>query len=100
VSALTGSGVDGLRTAILAHLFGGAGSDNDGILVTNLRHCHCMETSRDHLQRAAAALRESLSEEFVLIDLHAALKDLGMITGETGVEELLGEIFSRFCVGK
>jgi tRNA modification GTPase len=100
VSALTGSGVEALRQAILTHLFGGSRGENDGILVTSLRHCHCLEASRENLQRAATALRQSLSEEFVLLDLHAALKNLGMITGETGVEEILGEIFSRFCVGK
>jgi tRNA modification GTPase len=45
-------------------------------------------------------LREGLSEEFVLADLHGALRELGTITGETQIEDLLGEIFSRFCIGK
>jgi tRNA modification GTPase len=52
------------------------------------------------LTRAGCALRDGLSEEFVLVDLHAALREFGAITGETSVEDLLNEIFSRFCIGK
>ena len=100
VSALTGEHIDLLRKAILEHLFGDSTAQRDGILVTNLRHCHCLEAARDHLARASAALRQGLSEEFALVDLHAGLRSLGAITGETSVEDILGEIFSRFCVGK
>ena len=72
----------------------------DGIMVTNLRHCHCLEGAERDLERAIESLREGLSEEFVLLDLHAGLKKLGMITGETDVDDLLTEIFSHFCIGK
>jgi len=41
-----------------------------------------------------------MSEEFALFDLRKSLDALGEITGETGTEDLLGEIFSRFCIGK
>jgi tRNA modification GTPase len=68
--------------------------------VTNLRHCHCLEGAQEALSKAASGLRVGLSEEFALVDLHAALRALGEITGETTVEDLLGEIFSRFCIGK
>jgi tRNA modification GTPase len=100
VSALTGTNIDGLKKAILSRLFGEAGPQRDGILVTNLRHCQCLEAAQNALSRAATALRQGLSEEFVLVDLHAGLNKLGAITGETSVEDLLGEIFSRFCIGK
>ncbi len=100
VSALLGTDIDLLRSAILEHLFGSARPQRDGILITNLRHCQCLEAARDALRRAADALRHGLSEEFVLVDLHAGLQKLGAITGETGVEDLLNAIFSRFCVGK
>jgi len=99
VSALTGSGIDALRKVIMCHLLGEP-PERDGILVTNLRHARCLEAAREALTRAAAALDSRLSEEFVLADLHAALRKLGAITGETTVEDLLGEIFSRFCIGK
>ncbi len=100
VSALSGDNMERLREAILGCLFGGAAPQRDGILITNLRHCRCLEAAREALDRAAAALRQGLSEEFVLVDLHAGLRQLGALTGETGVEDLLSEIFSRFCVGK
>jgi len=84
----------------MRHLFGDGASAADGILVTNLRHCRCLESAQESLSRGAAALRSGMSEEFPLVDLHAALRRLGEITGETTIDDLLGEIFSRFCVGK
>jgi tRNA modification GTPase len=98
-SALTGAGLDDLRCAVQHHLFGNSGAV-DGVLITSLRHRQCLEAAAAHLGRAAEALRDAFSEEYVLLDLHAGLRELGKITGETSVEDLLGEIFSRFCVGK
>ena len=99
VSAKTMAGIEDLRAKILEQIFG-AGVSKYGILVTNLRHCRNMEAAEEGLARAATALRDGLSEEFALADLHRGLRNLGEITGETGVEDLLTEIFSRFCVGK
>jgi len=99
VSARAGAGIEALRKMILSHLFAGA-PEREDFVVTNLRHARCLEATRQALRRAAAALGEGLSEEFVLVDLHAGLARLGEITGETSVEDLLGEIFSRFCIGK
>ena len=100
VSAKTGSGIEDLRTAILDGILGSGAAPAEGVLITSLRHCHILERTNECLSRAAEALNEGLSEEFALADLHAGLKNLGEITGETHVEDLLTEIFSRFCVGK
>jgi len=100
VSAKTGWQVEHLREMILSQLFGGRPAERDGFLLTSLRHCQCMENAERGLTRASEALRGGLSEEFVLVGLHDALRRLGEITGETSVEDLLTEIFSRFCVGK
>jgi tRNA modification GTPase len=100
VSALTGRNIERLREAILRHLFGETGQLREGILITSLRHCRCLEAARQAVEGAAGALRRGLSEEYVLVDLHAGLQHLGEITGETSKEDILGEIFSRFCVGK
>jgi tRNA modification GTPase len=100
VSAKTGSGIDALRSLVLRRILGDADMPQDGILVTNLRHCLSMEAAEKGLARASAALREGLSEEFALVDLQASLRELGAITGETCVEDLIEEIFSRFCIGK
>ena len=100
VSAKTGSGIDALRSLILSHILGDSGMRQDGILVTNLRHCRCIEAAEKCITRASSALRGGLSEEFVLADLQGGLRELGAITGETGPEDLLEEIFARFCIGK
>jgi len=100
VSALKGAHIHELREAIRQQFFGDGAKQSDGLLVTNLRHCRCLEASRQHLADAAHALQSGLSEEFVLMDLRRALERLGEITGETTAEDLLGEIFSRFCIGK
>jgi tRNA modification GTPase len=100
VSAKTAMGIEQLRSMILDQTLGSSGPGSEGILVTNLRHCRNMQAAEKDLGCAAAALRDGLSEEFALLDLRGALQKLGEITGETGVEDLLGEIFSHFCVGK
>ena len=100
VSAATGEHLDVLQAAIMERLFGHAGPEGDDMLITNLRHCQCLEGALEHLTRGAVALRSGLSEEYVLADLHAGLSKFGELTGEMGAEDLLGEIFSRFCVGK
>jgi tRNA modification GTPase len=100
VSALNGAHIHELREAIRQQFFGDSARQSDGLLVTNLRHCRCLEASRQHIADAAQALQSGLSEEFVLMDLRRALERLGEITGETTAEDLLGEIFSRFCIGK
>ena len=100
VSAKTGSGIEALRTTILEGLLGMEGTRQDTILITNLRHLHTLDAAERELARAINSLQDGLSEEFALVDLHSGLKALGAITGETSVDDLLTEIFSRFCVGK
>jgi tRNA modification GTPase len=100
VSAKTNVGIEELRSMILRQILGSEGIHQDGILITNLRHFRNMEETAQCLKHAANALKEGLSEEFVLVDLNKGLQKLGQITGETGVEDLLDQIFSRFCIGK
>jgi len=100
VSALRGSGMDDLRRAIHGRLMGDAGSGSEGLLITNLRHCRCLEAAQQQLAAAVEALRAGLSEEFALVDLRRGLRTLGEITGETAVDDILAQIFSRFCIGK
>jgi tRNA modification GTPase len=100
VSARTGAGIPDLRARMVARLIGDPAVLREGMLVTNLRHCRCLEGAEARMEGAAGALRAGMSEEFVLADLHSSLKRIGEITGETTVDDLLGEIFSRFCIGK
>lgn len=100
VSAVTGEGIDDLRDAILELAGGRAGFEQDGILVTNARHHALLLGASAHLDAASAALAAGFSEEISLVGLHAALRDLGELTGETALDDILNRIFSTFCIGK
>lgn len=100
VSAKVGTGIESLRNLIFKHIFGLENISRDNLLVTNLRHCHSLEALEEEIIQAENALNEGLSEEFALMHLHKGLKEIGAITGETSVEDILTEIFSRFCIGK
>ena len=94
LSAKTGEGVDLLRTA-LAALAGGEGATENTFLARE-RHLVALSGAEDHLRRAAA-----LGEmELVAEELRFAQEHLSAITGEYTADDLLGEIFSRFCIGK
>ena len=99
-SAKTGHGIDEARSVILKQISGGEEPDRDDFMITNLRHCQALEKALDCLKRGGEALGNEMSEEFALFDLRKSLDALGEITGETGTEDLLDEIFSRFCIGK
>lgn len=99
VSARTGEGLDILREAMLESL-NSAGIEDQGLLITNVRHYDLLCRTQQELSLAREAFRERHSEELVLVPLHNALKYLGQITGETTTEDILSEIFATFCIGK
>jgi tRNA modification GTPase len=99
VSALTGQGLNELVAAILEP-FRTFDSEALGVLVTDSRHYDLLRRAVRSLEESEALLTQSTSEELVLVGLHNALRFLGEITGETTADEILGEIFSTFCIGK
>jgi tRNA modification GTPase len=98
VSALTGEGIDALREALVTVLLG-AGPVEPPIL-TDVRHALAIEEALAHIERARAAASSGLPEDLVLEDLRAALREVGVITGEAGTEDLYDRIFRTFCIGK
>ena len=94
------SGLDLLRDAI----FNDAGIEgmNAGteMVAVNARHRDCLERACIHMQKAAEVLKAGESPEYVAIDLREALDAVGSIVGKVDSEELLGELFSSFCIGK
>ncbi len=100
VSALRGDGIDRLRGWLLELMLGSGGGVTEGVLVTQWRQQRHLEEAAKRLEAAAGALEGGMSEEFALYDLRRGLDSLGAITGEVHTEDLLGEIFSRFCIGK
>jgi tRNA modification GTPase len=99
VSARTGEGLDALRIAMLEAL-NSDGVEDQGLLITNVRHYDLLCRTKQELELAQVAFRDRHSEELVLVPLHNALKYLGQITGETTTEDILSEIFATFCIGK
>ena len=96
-SAKRGFGLDKLRE-LLASVVGKASAD--GVLVTNARHAAALRDAAASLRTVQAGLASSLPSDLLAEDLREALRSLGSITGEISTDEVLGEIFSRFCVGK
>jgi len=100
ISALTGEGLDKLEERMVACVLGGNVSTSDALLVSNPRHKACLERAEGHLKQALASIQSQMPDDFVTIDLTAALNALGEVTGEAVSEELLETIFSNFCIGK
>jgi tRNA modification GTPase len=99
VSAKTGAGLDTLKAAILKP-FAANVVVTDGLLITNARHHDLLRRTGVALESSSDSLTRGLSEELVLVGLYDALRLLGEITGETTPDDVLGEIFSTFCIGK
>lgn len=99
VSCLTGAGLDELAALIARRALGDARAD-DPLLAVGARHAHALRKALAHLDRARAELRAGELPEIVALDLRAGLAAAGDVVGETDVEEILGNIFSRFCIGK
>ena len=99
VSAVTGCGLDELRAAIL-QAFGSVESADAGLLITDARHYDLLRRAIRGLQSSMELMSQTASEELILVGLYDALRFLGEITGETTPEEILSEIFAKFCIGK
>ena len=95
VSAKTGVGIDALRAWLLA--VAGWKPHGEGLFMARERHLVALQLARKHLQSAAGA---NQAFEFMAEDLRLAQTSLGEITGQVSADDLLGEIFSRFCIGK
>ena len=100
VSALTGTGLQDLREAIVGVLAGGSES-RDTAAISNVRHTRLLEDARADVARAVAQLREDRApEEFLLIDLQSARRAFDEIVGRRTAEDVLARIFEQFCIGK
>ena len=94
LSAKTGEGLELLRNKLLSLL---GWHQEVGIFMARERHVHALLNARDYLQRAAGEIKRP---EFCAEELRLAHEELNSITGEFSADDLLGEIFSRFCIGK
>ncbi len=99
-SMLDGTGLDELFEGISGLFLEGAIEQNNEVLVTNARHKQLLDTAIKSLDAAENAHTGGLPLDFVTIDIKECADALGQITGESVSEDVLQEIFSRFCIGK
>ena len=100
VSALTGEGIDELRRRIRAKALPTPDGSGEATFVTNLRHETLLRESLERLGKASEAIPAGVPHEMLLLDLYGALGAIDRLTGATSVDDILGNIFSRFCIGK
>jgi len=99
ISAKENVGVDELKNQLLSFVNTGALRNNETI-VTNSRHYDSLLKALDEIQKVKYGLETNLSSDFMAIDIREALYHFGMITGQVTNDELLGNIFANFCIGK
>ncbi len=99
ISAKTGSGLEKLKSLLVSIIHHGRSIEND-IIVTNIRHYHALSNAHEAAVRASTGLETALSGELLAMDIREVLYHLGEITGEITTDEILGNIFKNFCIGK
>ena len=100
ISAKSGDGCDDLESCLFAKATQGGLPQDDEIWITNRRQQQAAKQGLIALQKAREILEDSAGEEFLAVDLRSCLNALGEIVGETTPDDLLGHIFSEFCIGK
>ena len=99
ISAKTGAGIETLKSHILSLVQTGKLRNNDTI-ITNTRHYDAIGNALQSIQAVRAGLESNISGDLLAIDIRQALYHFGLITGEISTDDLLGNIFTNFCIGK
>jgi tRNA modification GTPase len=100
VSCLTGEGIDQLVDLIVGKVRGNYATDAPMLAAINARHQVCLERARARLQEAGEKIRNRVDPELIAVPLREALDAVGEVVGVADTEEILGEIFGTFCIGK
>ena len=100
ISAREETGMDELSDLIESMFLSGTISFNDQVYLTNIRHQTAMRNAKESLEKVKESLELGMPEDFFSIDLMDAYETLGSIIGESAGEDLVNEIFSKFCMGK
>lgn len=100
VSSRTGEGMPVLTDRIIGVITAGGNAFEQSEVAVNARHHACLESALTALQAAMSEFSKNTPVEFVALDLRLALESLGDIVGRVDTEDILGAIFSQFCIGK
>ena len=99
ISAKEGVGITALKEKLVEIVIGDF-SLSDETIVSNIRHYDALIKTATSLQKAKDNLATGITADFVAMDIRQAMFDLGTITGDISTDDLLGNIFSKFCIGK
>ena len=99
-SAKDSSGLEELEKTIKDNFFQGEIKSGNEIVITNMRHKEALQESYDSLSLVKKSIQKGMPEDFYSIDLMSAYSSLGKIIGEVVDDDLVEEIFSKFCMGK
>ena len=99
-SLTEGIGLDRLEETITDWITGGKVRRKEDVLVTNVRHIDLLRRAQREIEEALSMTRKQEAMDFIEVNVRAAFDLLGEITGQTAGDEILEEIFSRFCLGK
>ncbi|MBQ7370623.1 MAG: tRNA uridine-5-carboxymethylaminomethyl(34) synthesis GTPase MnmE [Blautia sp.] len=100
VSAVEETGIEEFTDEIQRMFFSGEINFNDEVYITNVRHKNLLEEAYKSLLMVKRSIEDGMPEDFFSIDLMDAYESLGKIIGESVEEDLVNEIFSKFCMGK
>ena len=100
ISAKEETGIDQLEEEIKSLFYEGEIDFNDQILITNVRHAEALREAYDSIRMVENSIESGMPEDFFSIDLMNAYEKLGLIVGEAVEDDLVNEIFSKFCMGK
>lgn len=100
LSCRSGEGMELLGDVVFARVMGQGLGGGDFSVAINARHQACLQTAEHDLTVAISTLRDGLSAEFIAIEIRAALDAVGDVVGRVDTEDLIGKIFSTFCLGK
>ena len=99
ISAKEGIGIDLLHSEMVSAVVGTLDLENDTI-IANARHHEALLKTSEALEKAANGLEDGTTGDFIAMDIRQAMFHLGSITGDISTDDLLGSIFSKFCIGK
>ena len=99
-SAKNGQGLDHLEKMITDMFFTGQIMDSNEVFLTNARHIAALSDANESLKHVVESISMDMPEDFLSIDLMDAYESLGIIIGESVEEDLVNEIFAKFCTGK
>lgn len=100
ISVVEGQGLDTLEQMIVDMVYSGQVQEKEGAFINNLRQASLLEQVKEHLLAVVDTVDQGMPPDCIVVDLRDAWDKLGEITGDTVGEDIINQIFTKFCIGK